>query len=106
MADCDYQIVLSTCPSEETAERLASALVEKNMAACVSIIPGIRSVYHWQGKVARDQEWLLVIKAAAGHYAAIENTIVSLHPYELPEIIAVPIVAGLPAYLAWLQQQR
>jgi periplasmic divalent cation tolerance protein len=102
----DCQIVLSTCPDEQTAERLAAALVEKDIAACVNIIPGIQSVYHWKGKVEKDREWLLVIKAAADRYDTVEKTIVSLHPYELPEIIAVPISAGLPAYLAWIVQPR
>lgn len=102
----DCQIVLNTCPDEQTAERLAAALVEKEIAACVNIIPGIQSVYQWKGRVEKDREWLLVIKAAAARYADIEHTIVSLHPYELPEIIAVPISAGLPAYLAWVTERR
>jgi len=102
----DFQIVLSTCPDEHTAERLAATLVEKDIAACVNIIPGIQSIYHWKGKVEKDREWLLVIKAATARYADIEHTIVSLHPYELPEIIAVPISAGLPAYLAWMNERR
>lgn len=102
----ECQIVLSTCPDEQTAERLAAALVEKDIAACVNIIPGIQSVYQWKGGVEKDREWLLVIKAGADRYGDIERTIVSLHPYELPEIIAVPINAGLPAYMAWLTERR
>ena len=99
------QIVLCTCPSEEVARGLAGALVEQALAACVNIIPGIESVYHWQGRVETDPEWLLVIKAPARAYPKLEAAITSLHPYELPEIIAVPIVAGLPAYLAWMNER-
>lgn len=99
------QIVLCTCPSEEVALELAGALVEKALAACVNIIPGIQSVYHWENRVETDREWLLVIKAPARTYPDLEAAITSLHPYELPEIIAVPIIAGLPAYLAWMNER-
>ncbi len=102
----DCQIVLSTCPDEQTAERLAAALVEKGIAACVNIIPGIQSVYQWKGAVEKDREWLLVIKAAVARYGDIEQAIVTMHPYELPEIIAVTINAGLPAYLGWMSERR
>ena len=101
-----YQIVLTTCPDDETATKIAGALVEKDIAACVNIIPGIQSVYHWEGRVEKDAEWLLVIKAPGDRYTAIEKTVVSLHPYELPEVIAVPIGAGLPAYLAWMDERH
>lgn len=97
------QILFCTCPDETVAQRLATALVDSAGAACVNIIPGIHSVYRWQGHIHSDRECLLIIKAAAARYEAIEETIKSLHPYELPEIIAVPIGGGLPAYLAWLQ---
>ena len=85
------------------ARRIATALVESAGAACVNIIPGIQSVYRWQGHIQSDRESLLIIKAGSDRYAAIEATVKALHPYELPEIIAVPIDGGSPAYLAWLQ---
>lgn len=102
----DHQIVLCTCPDETTAARLADALVQSGLAACVNAIPGVESVYRWRGRLERDREWLLIIKGAAAAYQHIEDTITSLHPYELPEVIAVPIVAGLPAYLAWMNERR
>lgn len=103
--ETENQIVLCTCPGDEVAQQLAGALVEKGLAACVTIIPGIQSVYHWENRVQTDREWLLVIKAPARAYSELEAAIVALHPYELPEIIAVPIVAGLPAYLAWMNER-
>lgn len=96
------QIVLNTCPDRETARRLAAALVERKLAACVNIIPGLESFYEWQGKVENDAEVLLLIKIDAACYAEVEQALLTLHPYELPEIVAVPIEAGLPAYLDWI----
>lgn len=97
-----HHLVLTTCPDNETAERIAQALVTEGLCACVNILPPMRSVYRWKGAVEAAMEQLLLIKARADAQAAIEARIRDLHPYELPEIIAVPIVAGLPAYLAWL----
>lgn len=97
-----HLIVLNTCPDAETARRIAGALVERRLAACVNIVAGIESVYQWQGKVASDNEYLLVIKSNHDCYAALEQTLQALHPYELPEIVAVPIEIGLPAYLDWI----
>ena len=96
------QIVLTTCPDAETAAHIARTLVEERLAACVNILPPMRSVYRWKGRVEEADELLLVIKAAAGPFAALRDRLRALHPYELPEIIAVPIVDGLPEYLAWL----
>lgn len=98
----EYYVILSTCPDLETAETIANTLVDEELAACVNIIPGMRSIYLWEGKRESSQEHLLLIKAAASDYEAIEETILDLHPYELPEIIAVSINAGLPEYLDWL----
>ncbi len=98
----EYYVILNTCPDLETAEAIANTLVDEELAACVNIIPGVRSVYIWEGQRTTSQEHLLLIKAMASDYEAIEETILELHPYELPEIIAVSISAGLPDYLDWL----
>lgn len=98
----DYQIVLSTCPDAATARTIATALVERGLAACVNIVPGIESVYRWQGAIEQESELLLLIKSRADAYAALEQAILELHPYELPEVIAVPLSTGLPAYLGWI----
>lgn len=98
----DYQLVLTTCPTQELALTLANALVKEGLAACVNILPPMQSVYRWKGQVESAAEQLLVIKTTAANYAAVERRIRELHSYELPEVIAVPIVNGLPAYLAWL----
>jgi len=96
------QIVLSTCPDMQTANRISRNLVEEKLATCISIIPQIQSVYRWQGKVETASEYLLLIKANSRLFEAICDKICSLHPYELPEIVTVPIVDGLPQYLSWL----
>jgi len=102
VTDAPCQIVLTTCPDAASAERLARILVEEGLAACVNILPPMRSIYRWKGKIEDASELLLVIKSAAARFPDIRDRLRALHPYELPEIIAVPIVDGLPAYLAWL----
>lgn len=97
-----FQVVLSTCPDAETAGRIARALVAERLAACVNILPVTESVYRWQGKVESTSEFLMVIKSEKRAYRAIEKHILALHPYELPEVIAVPVADGLAGYLAWL----
>jgi periplasmic divalent cation tolerance protein len=97
-----FQIVLTTCPDAVSAERIARILVEDGLAACVNILPPMQSIYRWKGKIEVANEQLLVIKSAVARFPAIRDRLRSLHPYELPEIIAVPIVDGLPEYLAWL----
>ena len=97
-----FQIVLTTCPDEACAERIARTLVEEGLAACVNILPPMRSIYKWKGKIEDATEQLLVVKSTVAHFPAIRDRLRALHPYELPEIIAVPIVDGLPEYLAWL----
>lgn len=99
-----FQIVLTTCPDAEAAGRIARALVEENLAACVNILPPMRSVYRWKGKIEEASEQLLVIKIAGARFPAVMDRIRALHPYELPEIVALPITDGLPEYLAWLNQ--
>ncbi|MGB7932887.1 MAG: divalent-cation tolerance protein CutA [Gammaproteobacteria bacterium] len=98
----DTQIVLCTVPNEATARRIASALVEEQLAACVNIVPGITSVYRWKGAIETAPEMLLIIKTTLGVYMRLQDRIHALHPYELPEIIAVSLDQGLPEYLAWI----
>jgi periplasmic divalent cation tolerance protein len=99
-----FQIVLTTCPDEACAERIARTLVAEGLAACVNILPPMRSIYKWKGKIEDATERMLVIKSAAARFPALRDRLRALHPYELPEIIAVPIVDGLPEYLAWLNK--
>ena len=98
------QIVLCTVPDRDTAEDIANILIAENLAACVNIIPGITSVYRWEDRIEQAEELILVIKTGGDAYRALQAKISDLHPYELPEIIAVPIQDGLPAYLNWLTQ--
>ncbi|AMK75680.1 MULTISPECIES: divalent-cation tolerance protein CutA [Methylomonas] len=97
-----YQLILCTCPDVEVADKLSRELVSRKLAACVNILPGVRSIYEWQGEVETAQEHLLLIKSHQDRYAAIEATLKSLHPYQLPEIIAVAIERGSPDYLKWI----
>lgn len=97
-----YQLLFSTCPDQKCAENLARILIEKKLAACVNILPGLTSVYSWQGQIETAQEHLLIIKTRKDQYQSVETSIRSNHPYELPEIIAVPIDQGLPEYLQWI----
>jgi periplasmic divalent cation tolerance protein len=99
----EYQLVLTTCPDTEVAERLAQALVQERLAACVNILPIAKSVYWWKGQVESAAEQLLIIKSMTDAYGSIQKRIRELHPYELPEVIAVPIADGLPDYLAWIR---
>lgn len=95
-------IVLTNLPDEASARTFAAQLVEERLAACVNILTPCRSIYRWQGKVEESSEIPLLIKTTAARYTALEAAIRALHPYELPEIVAVPIASGLPAYLAWV----
>jgi periplasmic divalent cation tolerance protein len=95
-------LVLTNVPERAAAERLADLLVEKKLAACVNILTPCRSVYRWQGAIQHDEEHPMLIKTTTERYAALEEALRSSHPYELPEIIAVPIERGLPAYLEWV----
>lgn len=95
-------IVLSTCPEAEGA-RIAEALVNEHLAACVNRLPGATSTYIWQGQVHSDSEMLLVIKSTERRFAALQTRLAALHPYELPEIVAIPVCAGAENYLAWVR---
>ncbi len=95
-------LILTTLPDEASAQALASLLVNGRLAACVNILAPCRSVYRWQGATENAQEIPLLIKATKARYAALEAAIRASHPYELPEIIAVPVAHGLPEYLMWV----
>lgn len=94
--------MLVTVPNAETAERLAEALVGERLAACVNVLGGVRSVYRWKGAVERDQELLCVCKTTRAGFERLRARVVELHPYELPEVIALPVVAGHAPYLDWI----
>ena len=96
-----YGVVLVTAESEEQARAIASSLVKENYAACVSVMP-VHSVYTWQEEVHSDPEWQLMIKTDLNYYSQLETRISQLHSYEVPEIIALPIQAGLTPYLNWI----
>lgn len=98
-------LCLSTCPDDATARRIAEALVDQGLAACVNVLPGVHSVYRWQGRVEREDEVLLLAKTTPQAFAALRDGLVALHPYDLPEVVAVDITDGLPAYLAWIASQ-
>lgn len=95
-------IVLCNCPDQESAERLAVLMVERRLAACANRLPGVRSVYRWQGRVEQAEECSVLFKTTADRYPALESCLRAEHPYETPEIIAWPITAGLDAYLDWV----
>ncbi len=95
-------LVLTNLPDRAAAERIADELIGRRLAACVNILAPCRSVYRWKGAVQHDEEHPMLIKTAAERYPALEQALRAAHPYELPEIIAVPIERGLPEYLAWV----
>ena len=97
-------LALSTVGSAQDAERLARALVERRLAACVNVVPGVVSHYRWKGELQREQERLLVIKTRAERMSALRAALVELHPYELPELVAFEITAGSEPYLKWLDE--
>jgi len=101
----DAYLVITNLPDRESAGRLAHLLVEKRLAACVNILSPCRSVYRWKGKTEDAEEIPLLIKTARDRYAELEAAIRAAHPYELPEIIAVPLAGGLPAYLEWVEAE-
>ncbi|MDF9392142.1 MULTISPECIES: divalent-cation tolerance protein CutA [Methylococcus] len=97
-----YCLVVCSCPDEETAGVLAEGLVEGRLAACVNIVSGVRSVYRWQGVLEKSAECLLFAKTRASRQVELQTWLRARHPYELPEIIAIPIQSGLPEYLEWV----
>ena len=101
----DKIVVLCTCASAEEAEKIAWHLVENRLAACVSIVPQVRSIYRWQGVVEDASEWLLMVKSRRGLVERLSAAITSLHSYQVPEVVALPLVDGSPAYLNWLDRE-
>lgn len=99
-----YGIVMVTAPSRTEATTIAQALVEEKLAACVSLLP-VHSIYRWQGEIHQDDEWQLLIKSELAKFSLLEARIQALHSYEVPEIIALPILRGSQAYLSWISQQ-
>jgi periplasmic divalent cation tolerance protein len=95
-------VVLSTVGTAEDAERIARALVEGGLAACVNVVPAVTSIYRWKGKLEREEERLLVIKTRAERFEALREALVALHPYDVPEVLALPVSAGHEPYLEWL----
>jgi periplasmic divalent cation tolerance protein len=95
--------VVTTTDRKEDAERIARALVEDRLAACVQLIGPVRSTYWWKGRVETAEEWQCWAKTEAGFYEEVEKAIRAIHPYELPEIVAMPILRGSPEYLEWLR---
>lgn len=98
------RMVFMTASSESEARKIATFLVEENLAACVSIVPKIRSIYRWEGKMAEDEELLLIAKTSEEKFAALSQSVKKLHSYETPEIIAIDIADGLKSYLDWIDE--
>ncbi len=99
----DKIVVFSTCASQEEAEKLARLVVDRRLAACASIVPNVRSYYRWRGAVETAGEYLVIIKSARTQFAALTAAIEQAHSYEVPEVLALPVVAGSAPYLAWLE---
>ena len=98
-------ICFCTCPDPDTAERIATALVDERLAACVNVLPGVRSVYRWQDAVERADEVLLLVKTVPDQFQRLKARLLALHPYELPEVLAVETDFGHPDYLLWVAAQ-
>ena len=98
----DALVVLVTAPAEQKAVEIARALVDERLAACVNVLSGVRSIYRWKGEVCEDPEVLLVVKTTAARFEALRSRVLALHPYETPEVIALPVEAGSEPYLRWI----
>ena len=98
----EFLLVQTSCPDNETAIELARRIMGKKVAACVNVLPEVTSIYEWKGEVKQDSEVLLLIKTAKSRYLDLQAVICESHPYELPEVIAVPITEGLPGFLTWI----
>jgi periplasmic divalent cation tolerance protein len=97
--------VTTTTANRDDAQRIARELVRQRLAACVQVYGPVSSIYHWQGKLETSDEWTCIVKTRLSHYQAVESAIRQLHPYELPEILALPVVAGSEDYLAWVEAE-
>lgn len=101
----DALLIFCTCPDAESADRIARTLVDERLAACVNRLPGVTSVYRWQGEVHEDSEVLLLIKTRGELFEPLRARLVALHPYEVPEVIALEVAAGHAPYLDWLRRE-
>lgn len=97
-------VVLSTAPNDEVAARLAAIVVGDKLAACVNVVAGVRSFYRWEGDVQTDNEVLMIIKTDAAHLEQLTDRLVAEHPYECPEVVALPVAGGYEGYLSWLSE--
>ncbi len=102
MSEDAIRVVFCTLPDLERARQIGTVLVERQLAACVNLIPKVESIYRWQGDLERAEEVLAIFKTTAARYPELQAALVDLHPYEVPEVIAVDVAAGLPAYLRWV----
>ncbi len=105
MSAAEVLLVVTNAPDRACAERIADALVTQGIAACVNVLAECRSVYRWQGKLEHASEVPLLVKTTRARYPQLESALRKLHPYEVPEIIALPVTAGLPEYLTWVVQE-
>ena len=97
-------VVLTTCPDMATAERIAEMVIRDRVAACANIVPGVASLFHWQGKLDRSKEVLLILKTTVQAFDRLSQCIRLLHPYQVPEIIGLPVIVGFQPYLGWIQE--
>ena len=104
MESMEFCVILVTAPDEAVARTIGRALVESSLAACVTLMPGVTSIYSWDEQVHEDREVQLIIKAVSANFDSIASKIKSLHPYEVPEIIMVPVMGGSASYLAWIDE--
>ncbi len=104
MSEVDTRVVLVTVPSAAEGTRMARILVEERLAACVNVVPGVRSVFFWEGELREEDEALLVMKTGRERYEALQRRILALHSYSLPEILALPVESGSPAYVTWVRE--
>lgn len=100
----DPLLVLCTCPGNTVAAEISTALIEQNLAACVNRVPGVKSWFRWQGHLEQEEEVLLLIKTTTARFAELEAMVRRLHPYDVPEVIGIPIAAGSEAYLEWIRE--
>ena len=104
MTAADILVVLVTTPSVEDGQTIARSLVAEGLAACVNVVPGVRSVFFWEGRLQEEVEALLVVKTRRERYEALQRRILELHAYSIPEVLALPVETGSPAYLAWVAE--
>jgi periplasmic divalent cation tolerance protein len=101
----DAMLVLTTLPNADAAGELAKSLIEEKLAACANVFPAVRSIYKWQGKIQDENEVLVLLKTRQEHFERLKSRILELHPYEVPEVLAIPVEQGYQAYLEWLARE-